>query len=331
MANLWRVWRRRLVSLPLYALLLMAVGATAPLWIPVLLLLDLATDARLPRTRAMLFFLHYLVCEALGVLGALGVWLALAGGAVGGRARFIAANAALQRWWSWLLFGGASVIFDFHIVVEGADRARAGPFLLFVRHSSTADTLLAAWVVANPNRILLRYVLKEELLWDPCLDIVGRRMPNAFLNRRHDQVADNATAVASLACGLDDKSGVLIYPEGTRFSPRKLAAAREGLRERGRTVLANIARGYRSVMPPKLAGPLSLLEEAPGTDVVFLDQQGFEGAADFREFWLGALVHKTIRVRLRRVRAMDIPPKNRDVWLFEQWLETDRFVSSGAA
>ena len=37
--------------------------------------------------------------------------------------------------------------------------------------------------VSRRYHLRLRYVLKRELLWDPCLDIVGQRVPNIFVDR----------------------------------------------------------------------------------------------------------------------------------------------------
>ena len=62
-------------------------------------------------------------------------------------------------------------------------------------------------------------------------------------------------------------------------------------------------------------------------DVVFLEHTGFEGAATFARFWTGALVGRTIRVRLRRIAAGTIPGTGRDRWLFEQWTEADRWIT----
>ena len=168
--------------------------------------------------------------------------------------------------------------------------------------------MLAAALVGNPNRLLLRYVLKRELLWDPCLDLVGRRLPNTFIDRRAPQRQAEVAAIAQLATGLDERSAVLIYPEGTRFSEEKLGRAVQALREKGMDALAAIAATYRHCLPPRLLGPLALLEAAPGVDVVLLEHTGFEGAATFARFWSGALVGRTIRVRLRRIEAAAIPP-----------------------
>ena len=56
---------------------------------------------------------------------------------------------------------------------------------------------------AIPHQVRLRYVLKRELLLDPCLDIVGNRLPNCFVARSGadaqadiDKVADARRATA---------------------------------------------------------------------------------------------------------------------------------------
>jgi 1-acyl-sn-glycerol-3-phosphate acyltransferase len=317
------VWARRAASIPGYCALFALGLAASPLWALAGVCTDLLLgDRTLPRFRACLFFLWYLACEVAGMLAAGLVWAATRAGSP----RALEANAALQRRWSEALFAGARRIFGLSVVVDGAEVARQGPFLLFVRHSSTADTVLAAHVVANPNRLLLKYVLKRELLWDPCLDIVGRRLPNAFVRRAPDRRHEDVASVRQLARNLDAGTAVLIYPEGTRFSPPKREAALARLRAHGRSDLLEIASRYTQVLPPRLGGALSLMDAAPGVDVVFLDHAGFEGVASFAAFWRGALVGRTVRVRLRRVRAADIP-HDRDLWLFNEWLETDRFVS----
>jgi 1-acyl-sn-glycerol-3-phosphate acyltransferase len=121
---------------------------------------------------------------------------------------------------------------------------------------------------------------------------------------------------------------VLIYPEGTRFTDRKRASALAHLEAEGRADLAAIARDFTHVLPPRLGGPLRLLEAMRGVDVVFLDQCGFEGARSFASLVRGALVGSAIRVRLRRVEAARVPRERLDVWLFEQWRETNAWVAA---
>ncbi|MBW2536067.1 MAG: hypothetical protein JRI55_31555, partial [Deltaproteobacteria bacterium] len=204
-------WARRAISLPLYATLCAVVLGGAPVWLLLALITDLALgQARLlPRTRVLGFFAVYLGCELVGVVAATGLWWLTLGGRVGGARRFVRVHVALQRWWSGMLFAGSVRAFSLRVEAEGLQVAREGPFLLFVRHASTADTILAAGIVANPNRLVLRYVRKRELLWDPCLDIVGRRLPKAFVDRRAARQGAEAAAISSLATELDAGSAVL--------------------------------------------------------------------------------------------------------------------------
>ena len=321
-------WGRRLISVPLYCGLAALGVLSAPIWLPLALIVDCIRGKfpLLPRTRALIFFTHFLWCEVGGIVVATIIWWLLLGGMSGGPKRFVDANASLQRGWTTYLFGGFRVIFNMKVEVEGLEVASGGPLLLFVRHSSTADTVLAATLVANPHKLLLKYVLKRELLWDPCLDIVGQRLPNAFIDRNAPKREGELSAILELAKDLDERLAVLIYPEGTRFSEAKQKRFVEDLKQKGQDNLAEIAGGYRMVLPPRLAGPLGLIEAAPGVDVVMLEHSGFEGAATFRRFWNGALIGRTIRVRLRRIPADSIPAEGRDQWLFERWAEMDQWI-----
>lgn len=323
------VWSRRAVTVPVALLLGVSAVLAAPLWAAAGVAWDtLAGAARtLPRTRALAFFALYLACEAAGLVAAAVLWVVTLGGRAGGPERWLERNAALQRRWSDVLFFGSRRLFSMKVSTEGLALADEAPFLLFARHASVADTVLAAVFVASPRRLLLRYVLKRELLWDPCLDIVGRRLPNAFVRRRGPGLEAEVAAVAGLARGLDARSAVLIYPEGKRFSDARRAEAVAALARKGESELAAISAGFRNVLPPRLRGPLALLEAAEGMDVVLLEHTGFEGASTFARFWHGTLVGGTLHVRLRRFPASTIPAEGRGRWLFERWAEMDRWIS----
>ena len=159
-------WSRRALTVPVYLLLAAVVLVTAPLWVIVGFVWDALAGAarRRPRTRALAFFALYFGCEAAGILAATGLWIVTLGGRVGGLRRWIELNAALQRRWSDALFFGSLRLFSMKLSTEGLDLAQIGPFLLFVRHASMADTVLAAAFVANPGHLLLRYVLKLSLI-----------------------------------------------------------------------------------------------------------------------------------------------------------------------
>jgi 1-acyl-sn-glycerol-3-phosphate acyltransferase len=325
-------WFRRVVSLTLYTLLLTLALSALPLWLALALFVDLVRPRKFAITRTFVFLLMYLTIECAGVLGAAGLWLGTLGGTIISRERWLAANAAMQRWFSGSLFSVAGFIFSFVVKAEGLDQDLQGPFLTFVRHSSTADTILTAALVANRRKIRLRYVLKTELLWDPCLDIVGQRLPNAFVGRGREARDVQLGRLRTLAQDLDDQAGVLIYPEGTRFSTAKLAKAKAALAASATQELAALAMQFQSVLPPKVHGPVALLqafgESSPKGSVLFVEHSGFEGAASFGRFLAGELVGAAIHMRLRAVPISEVPASNQDAWLLRHWLETDRWVTS---
>jgi 1-acyl-sn-glycerol-3-phosphate acyltransferase len=323
--SLGRRWARRTLTIPLFLTLWFGVSIGMPLWFTFAALFDLlrANIRRAPLVRAVLFFFVYLSCEVAGMFGAFCAWAFTLGGMLVSARRWQSINLALQRGFTNMLFRGATTVFSMRCEVEGAELAATGPYILLLRHSSTADTVLVAGLLTNAYKIALRYVLKRELLWDPCLDIVGQRLRNAFVLRDGIDSEGSLTLVRSLTQHLGAEDGVLIYPEGTRFDEKKLA------RIQARSEAGHSAHVFTHVMPPKLGGALVLLESE--VDVLFVDHVGLEGAASFADFFSGGLIGKTVRVRVRRFSSAAVPRKDRDAWLVAQWQETDRWVGAHAS
>ncbi len=120
--------------------------------------------------------------------------------------------------------------------------------------------------------------------------------------------------------------GVLIYPEGTRFSQKKLVRALAALEKRSPDLHAR-ASGFRHVLPPRLGGPLAMLDAAE-TDVVFMAHHGLGGFARIADIWAGAMVGRRISVEYWRVARTDIPESRSDrvAWLYEWWKRIDDWV-----
>jgi 1-acyl-sn-glycerol-3-phosphate acyltransferase len=332
--SLLRRWLRRALSFSLLAIAFVLAAALAPLALLLAALADLARPAsparRWPRVRAVLALLLVLTCEVLGLLAAFALFVAYL--AHRSRARFVRHNAALQRAWTGALFRGPVHQYAMTVAVDGAAAADRAPFVLFIRHLSTVDTVLAAALIANPRKLLLRYVLKRELLWDPCLDVVGRRLPNLFVARDGSLRDRELAGVRALATGLGPRDGVLIYPEGTRVTPGKLARAVERLAGNPATdpALLERARRLRHVLPPRPGGPLALLEHEPALDVIIVAHTGLEGATSLADLWRGALIGSALRVRLERFPASDLPATAADRlrWLHDRWLDVDDWIEA---
>jgi 1-acyl-sn-glycerol-3-phosphate acyltransferase len=322
---------RRLVTIPLYFVLLGAALALLPLALPAALLSDWVRRTPLAATRTVLFFVWYLAFECVGLAAAFGVWLwkcVLRPG----EERWREANVRLKCAWARGLLAGARLLFGMRVEVEDEPVHIEGPLLLFMRHASTADTILTSVLLTHRHGIDFRHVIKRELLWDPCLDVVGNRLPNYFVDRSSTDSPREIAGVQALARDLGPRDGVLIYPEGTRFTPEKQARILERLEARGDADLLARARALTCVLPPRLGGPLGLLDAAPEADVLFCAHVGFEGIQSFHQFLRGGLVNRTIQVVYWRVPAAEVP-RDRDAridWLFDWWGRIDRWVHERA-
>jgi hypothetical protein len=322
-----RRWGRRAVTIPLYVFLFILSLAA----LPAILIIAAATDAfrgsRWALSRCALFFVFYLGCEVLGIAISAGLWV---GRLMIARNHYLALNFRLQCWWARTLFGGGQRLFGLRLDVKGLDQLERGPILLFMRHASVGDTVLPAVLVSSQQGIRLRYVMKRELLWDPCLDIVGNRLPNYFVRRGSGDAAREIAAVRRLADDLTPDEGIFIDPEGTRFSPERQRRALDRIRRQGDVDLVGRAERLRHVLPPRLGGTLALLDADTGADVVFCVHFGFDGIRSFQDFLWGALIDRTIEVEFWRVPAESIPSDRNGQarWLYEQWSRVDEWVGS---
>jgi 1-acyl-sn-glycerol-3-phosphate acyltransferase len=296
-------------------------------------------DGRWVTVRFLAFALLYFSCEIVGIVTALVLWLAGGWAGIGaaptpsarltGRAeRYLRANFRLQCWWARTLFHGAERIFGMRTTIAGDDAVREGPFLLFLRHASIGDTVVPAVFIGDRHGIMLRYVMKRELLWDPCLDIVGNRLPNYFVQRGSDDGDREIAAVQHLLDDLGPRDGVLLFPEGTRFSVAKRDRFVDRLRGVAAPRVFAIAEHLRHTLPPRLGGALGLLDANPGLDAVFCAHTGFEGAATFSDLIGGALVDRDVRVAFWRVPYPQIPldREARAEWLYEHWQRIDDWI-----
>lgn len=274
---------------------------------------DLVRRVRFATVRALAIVTLYLWAEAIGVLVA---------GLIG---RDQERNYALQRRWAAVLGHGAFRIFGIHLDVSGGETLATGPFLLLVRHAAVADVLLPMLLVANPHRLHPRYVLKRELRWDPCLDVVGSRIPNAFVNRDGTDTEAQLALVRSMAGGLGAHDFVALYPEGTRFTPARRARALDRLAPADRAWAETLTR----TLPPRPGGVLALLEAAPESDVVILAHTGMDAATTLKDLMNGGIVHARWRVRAQRHPRATIPsePAAQIAWLNARWSEMDAWIS----
>ena len=307
-----------------------------PLVLPLAALVDLAlwVVRRKPwmAVRLALMAWWFLFGELRGIAGLAAIYL-ITGGPLGrGSLRRRRLVYDLRIHWARSHLEGIRVLFGLTFEIEGLEQAGPGPVLILIRHASIIDNALPDAVIGHAHGIGLRFVIKHELEMLPTIDIGGRWVPTNFVRRASEDPAGEVARLRRLAHDLGEGEGILIYPEGTRHTPEKLARAQELIAER-HPAIAPLANRLRHLLPPRLGGPLALLEESRGADVVVCGHVGLDGFEYIRDIWAGGLVGTTVRVRFWRYPAADVPAgeEERTVWLYERWQLLDDWVGKQRA
>lgn len=276
--------------------------------------------------RLVAILLTYLSAEVYAVVGAFLIWVRSGFGT--NRARLVRLSYRLQLGWGNLLWDSIRVIFRLRIEIDGVEVARPGPILILARHASIIDNVLPFQLFSRVHGTTLRYVIKKELLIDPALDIAGSWLPNHFVDRQSKDPEAEIKALRRLGSGLTENDGLLIFPEGTRFTVERQQRALATLAKKNPRFYRYVA-GLRHLMPPHPGGALALLE-ASSADVVLVAHHGFDGFARVKDIWAGGMVGKLVRVKMSRVPFDEIPEGRgrRTEWLFKIWQEMDDWISS---
>jgi 1-acyl-sn-glycerol-3-phosphate acyltransferase len=318
--------KRRVTSVFSVLVLFGTLTVSFPVLLFFALMVDVIRGVRFASVRFLFFMEGFLAMEIAGVFVSGIIWAAEFPRK--DSVRFQRRNYALQNWWGVTIATMGIRLYGLKLTVEEAFVPEKKPFILFIRHASFIDTFLPIFLISSKFNIRLRYVLKTELLADPCLDIVGNRIPNVFIRRDSEDSDGQISAVKKLGSALSADEGVVIYPEGTRFSRKKKSRILERAKQNGEEAYRFASR-FNSVLPPRLGGSLALLEEAPEVDVVFCAHTGLEATMGFRQLLSGELINTEIRVRFHRVAGNDIPvsSEQKKAWFVEKWCEVDEIVT----
>ncbi len=318
--------QRRMITIPVIIFVACALTLTIPLWLVGSLVVDGCRDRfRFPLARLLAFGVCWSWLETAGVCCAFVLWIT-------GQGRRQKRYYRLQAWWARSLLHALEATCGISLDVENLEAFEGGAALLFVRHASLADSLVSAYVTTNMVGLAPRYVLKRELLVDPCLDVVGNRIPNYFLDRGTNDSAPELAAVENLTRGLGDRDIGIIFPEGTRANDAKRGKALAKIAERDPRRAERLST-LRHLLPPRPSGAAAMFRGAPTADIVLAWHVGFEGLDTFRGI-IAALGRRfePIRFVARRVCNADVPRGDGFAcWLDEEWLRMDAEVSTALA
>ncbi len=313
--------QRRIKTIPAVFAVAILLLILAPFWLVLATIVDLARlRKRLPTTRLLCFAVWWAWLEVAGIASFVML-------SVTGQHRNQPLHYRFQRWWAKQLVVALKVTTGLTIVSENSDILKSGPVVLLTRHASLADSVVTATTILEAG-CEPRFVLKRDLISDPCLDLFGHRLPNYFLDREATDTAKELEAIKALSGGMSPNNVAVIFPEGTRANDKKRRRALEKIAERDPARAAKL-QSLQHLIPPRPAGSLALLQGAPDADVVVAWHIGFDGLDTFG----GILNHlkKTpppVRFVLRRIERSTVPtePEALASWLDDVWLDSDQFV-----
>ena len=320
---------RRLALAPLVAALDLAILALSPLLLLVAALLSPVFGGTRPlriTVIAIVFAARHL--EALLTL--LRLWLRSGAGRHLGSEAMQAAHYEVMRRFvdgvnrTIVRQAKAEVVVDeTEAAYRALDAGSGRPIVLLSRHAGEGDTLLVIHELLSRHGRRPRIVMHEALRLDPLVDLLGGRLPNRFVDPRG---GDTEVEIAAMARELDDRSALVIFPEGANFSEERRRRGIERLQQRGHARHVEAAEAMRHVSAPRPGGALAAIDAAPGADVVIMGHVGFPNGLG--EVWRLLPEHQPIEVKLWHEPAEAIPAghEERIDWLFERWRRLDEWV-----
>ncbi|SEG87741.1 Acyltransferase [Nonomuraea solani] len=321
---------RRLVLAPLVIVVTAFMLVTLPLW----LVVTAAASLRLPPPqrkgpRFVWFGMSWLTLESAVLIACL--WLWLVGGARGQERHY-----ALIEWALTKVYAAAVRIFRLTVEIEepapteeeqGARLTR--PVIVLSRHAGPGDSFLLIYHLLARYRRRPRIVMKAALQYDPSLDVIINRLPNAFVPRKSGQ-RRIIEEIERLAQTMGDRDSLVIFPEGGNFTPRRRRLAIRRLEEKGLDEEAERARGMDHLLPPRPNGAITAIEGCPSADVIFVAHTGLDDLITLGDIWRKLPYSARITAKWWRVPASEIPRRREDRirWLYDHWEQIDDWISA---
>ncbi|GAM20727.1 hypothetical protein SAMD00019534_039020 [Acytostelium subglobosum LB1] len=355
-------WWRRAMSIAMIAVVFVILTALFPLLAIVALIADAILYSKrhgLNYVRVLAFFETYLVIEFIAIFSCMIIYLvymlSLLVDGDAKRERWDRWNYWYQSWWGgMMMFGWSTKAMGLSVQIEikGGNEDFIAPWsqkgirervakaigqtpkIMFLRHASFADTLVPQGILSDFFH--LRYIVKQELLWDPGLDISGSRTPNFFLFR--DAGAEGMEVEMEAITNLikdfkpNGNEVTCIWPEGTRFSKSKREKVLESLKKKNDPKYEFAAK-LKHTLLPRVGGALAMLEANPCADVIFCSHIGLEASSNFAQMMEGRMCNRIVKIRFSRVKYEDIPKtkQERIDWILENWVDIDTWTDKQLA
>jgi 1-acyl-sn-glycerol-3-phosphate acyltransferase len=324
------------VRRPLTITVWLVVSTICLLLSPLILAGGMVAAAVLRRPQARLFarlVVEYFARELLVLVACGGLWLASGCGWRIRAPRFGDAHYRLLGWFVGGLAGRARQLFDIGLRVEpepGAAEALEAdrPLLIFSRHAGPGDTVFLTDLLMTRFDRRPSVVFKDALALDPCVDLLGHRLPHAVLDKSDADECEQR--IRETAARLRPRGALLLFPEGGNFTPERRRRSLAKLWRKGRRDEARAGEQMSHVLPPHPTGALAALAGDPDSDVIFAAHTGLGLAAFPRQLWRDPPIGRTLTVHLWRVGPDQRPPDPEAAagWLYDWWRRIDDWVAA---
>lgn len=184
--------------------------------------------------------------------------------------------------------------------------------VIICNHQSWFDIFLLQSLISRRGPIL-KFVIKVELLWVPVLGWVCLALNFPRLRRKSDNRSrsKDRSRVRSASLTLaTEPSGLLIFPEGTRFNETKRVSQ---------------ASPYQYLLAPRSGGFTVIQESMPaGTRLLDVSIAYNKGDADCWRCMSGLVDSVQVKVESFDMQQIDEPAP----WLNERWLAKEAWLAN---
>ncbi len=324
---------RRLVIVPLMLVITAVIFVLLPVVGLVQAVVALgAVAGHRPRWRALrlwAFAAFYCAGECLSVLACLLLWLASPVPRWRDGDRWRARHVGVLSWYLDVLMRTAEKMIAFRLQLEcprGETIAPDRPVIVLGRHAGPGASLVLIRVLLRERRRVPKIVLKEKLRLDPALDVLLTRIGCVFIGAG-GAPGGAVTAVAELAQELTPRDALVLFPEGSDWTPTRHWLAVRRLRRKGMNAQADAAAKMPNVLPPRPAGTFAALQGAPSAELAVFMHTGHDQLLDAASVWRALPLRRELHmVWWNEPRPELASEQECSEWLNQTWADIDAWI-----